>query len=73
VASRVLDRALRIPVSSDAELVGVLYQLGRSEEALGRPAQARELYERVLSVDIRFRDAGARIEALRAASGAAPL
>ncbi len=73
VASRVLDRALRIPVQSDAELVGVLYQLGRSEEALGRPAQARELYERVLSVDIRFRDAGARIEALRAASGAAPL
>jgi len=73
VASRVLDRALRIPVQSDAELVGVLYQLGRSEEALGRPAQARELYERVLSVDIRFRDAGARIEALRAAPGAAPL
>lgn len=73
VAARVLDRALRLPNASDAELVGVLYQLGRSEEAMGRPRQAVDYYERVLSVDIRFRDAGRRIEALRAASGAAPL
>jgi tetratricopeptide (TPR) repeat protein len=73
VAARVLDRALRIPNASDADLVGVLYQLGRSEEALGRPRQAVDYYERVLSVDIRFRDAGRRIDALRAATGAAPL
>jgi tetratricopeptide (TPR) repeat protein len=73
VAARVLDRALRLPGATDADLVGVLYQLGRSEEALGRPRQAVDYYERVLSVDIRFRDAGRRIEALRAASGAAPL
>ncbi|HEX8691884.1 MAG TPA: tetratricopeptide repeat protein [Longimicrobium sp.] len=73
VAARVLDRAYRLPHASDAELVGVLYQLGRVEEALGRPAQAIEYYERVLSVDIRFRDTARRIEALRAASGAAPL
>jgi len=73
VAARVLDRALRIPNASDADLVGVLYQLGRSEEALGRPRQAVDYYERVLSVDIRFRDAGRRIDALRAAAGAAPL
>ncbi|HEX5724486.1 MAG TPA: tetratricopeptide repeat protein, partial [Longimicrobiaceae bacterium] len=72
VASRVLDRALRLPNASDADLVGVLYQLGRSEEALGRPATAIEYYERVLSVDIRFRDTSRRIEALRAASGASP-
>ncbi|HSU14789.1 tetratricopeptide repeat protein [Longimicrobium sp.] len=72
VAARVLDRALRIPGASDADLVGVLYQLGRSEEAMGRPRQAVDYYERVLSVDIRFRDAGRRIEALRAATGAAP-
>jgi tetratricopeptide (TPR) repeat protein len=73
VAARVLDRALRLPSASDADLVGVLYQLGRSEEALGRPRQAVDYYERVLSVDIRFRDAGRRIETLRAATGAAPL
>ena len=71
VAARVLDRALRLPGASDADLVGVLYQLGRAEEALGRPQQAIEYYERVLSVDIRFGDAARRIEALRA--GAAPL
>jgi tetratricopeptide (TPR) repeat protein len=73
VAARVLDRALRLPGATDAELVGVLYQLGRSEEALGRPRQAVDYYERVLSVDIGFRDVARRIEALRAASGAAPL
>ncbi|SOD04165.1 Tetratricopeptide repeat-containing protein [bacterium JGI 053] len=73
VAERVLERALRLPGASDVDLVGVLYQLGRAEEALGRPREAMEHYERVLSVDIRFRDTARRIEALRAAIGAAPL
>jgi tetratricopeptide (TPR) repeat protein len=68
VAARVLDRALRLPGASDSELVGVLYQLGRSEEALGHARPAIELFERVLSVDIRFRDAALRIDALRAAA-----
>lgn len=71
VASRVLERALRLPDVADAELVGVIYLLGRSHEALGNAAQAVELYERVLSVDIRFRDAARRAEALRGA-GRAP-
>ena len=31
------------------------------------PGQAADYYERVLSVDIRFRDAGNRLDALRAA------
>jgi tetratricopeptide (TPR) repeat protein len=73
VAERVLERALRLPGASEVDLVGVLYQLARAEEALGRPGEAMEHYERVLSVDIRFRDTARRIEALRAASGAAPL
>jgi tetratricopeptide (TPR) repeat protein len=67
VAARVLERALRLPDVADAELVGVLYHLGRSQEALGNSAQAVELYERVLSVDIRFRDAARRADALRGA------
>jgi tetratricopeptide (TPR) repeat protein len=71
VAARVLDRATRIPGASDADLVGVLYQLGRAHEALGKPKEAIELYERALAVDIRFRDTAQRIEALK--SGAAPL
>ncbi|HEY0154452.1 MAG TPA: tetratricopeptide repeat protein [Longimicrobium sp.] len=70
VATRVLERALRLPDVSDAELVGVLYLLGRSHEELGNSAQAVELYERVLSVDIRFRDAAARADALRGAGRA---
>ncbi|MFL5537893.1 MAG: tetratricopeptide repeat protein, partial [Longimicrobiaceae bacterium] len=73
VAERVLERALRLPGVSEVDLVGVLYHLARAEEALGRPREAMEHYERVLSVDIRFRDTARRIEALRAASGAAPL
>lgn len=68
VAGRVLDRALRISGASDSDLVGVLYQLGRTEEALGHPRQAIDYYERVLSVDIRFRDTARRIETLRAAT-----
>jgi len=67
VAERVLERALRLPGASEVDLVGVLYQLARAEEALGRPSEAMEHYERVLSVDIRFRDTARRIEALRAA------
>ena len=67
VAARVLERALRLPDVADAELVGVLYHLGRSQEELGNSAQAVELYERVLSVDIRFRDAARRADALRGA------
>jgi tetratricopeptide (TPR) repeat protein len=67
VASRVLERALRLPNLSDADMVGVLYQLGRTHEALGNAGQAVELYERVLSVDIRFHDASQRTEALRRA------
>ncbi|HEX7238982.1 MAG TPA: tetratricopeptide repeat protein, partial [Longimicrobiaceae bacterium] len=69
VAARVLDRALRIPGASEAEVVGVVYQLGRCQEALGNAAAAREMYERVLAFDIRFRDAASRLESLRAVSG----
>jgi tetratricopeptide (TPR) repeat protein len=69
VASRVLDRALRLPGVADGDLVGVLYLLGRVEEASGEADKARELYERVVSVDIRFRDTSARIDRLRSGQG----
>ena len=65
VASRVLDRALRLPNVADGDLVGVLYLLGRVEEASGEAGKALEFYERVVSVDIRFRDTSARIDRLR--------
>jgi tetratricopeptide (TPR) repeat protein len=69
VASRVLERAVRIPGTSDAELIGVVYQLGRCEQAMGNAEAAREHYERVVALDIRFRDAAVRLEELRAAAG----
>lgn len=65
VAGRVLDRALRLPGVADGDLVGVLYLLGRLEEETGKPESAMEYYERVVSVDIRFRDTAQRIERLR--------
>ncbi|HEX5869517.1 MAG TPA: tetratricopeptide repeat protein [Longimicrobium sp.] len=67
VAGRVLDRALKLPGVADGDVIGVLYLLGRVEEGTDRPETAVELYERVVSVDIRFRDTAQRIERLRAA------
>ena len=65
VAGRVLERALKLPGVADGDLVGVLYLLGRVEEGMDRPATALEFYERVVSVDIRFRDTAQRIERLK--------
>jgi tetratricopeptide (TPR) repeat protein len=70
VASRVLERALMIPGTGEADVVGVVYQLGRCHEAMGSSAAAQEAYERVLAFDIRFRDTMSRLEALRRASAA---
>jgi tetratricopeptide (TPR) repeat protein len=66
VAGRVLDRAQHLPGVADGDLVGVLYLLGRIDEATGNADKALEFYERVVSVDIRFRDTSARIDRLRA-------
>ncbi|HEX8394055.1 MAG TPA: tetratricopeptide repeat protein [Longimicrobium sp.] len=71
VAGRVLDRALKLPGAADGDLVGVLYLLGRIQEATGHPDPALEYYERVVSVDIRFRDTSTRVERLRRERGAA--
>lgn len=64
LAARVLDRALRLG-ASEAELLGVTYLLGRCEEALGRPDRAADCYERIVALDITFRDAAQRLATLR--------
>ncbi|HEY8484776.1 MAG TPA: tetratricopeptide repeat protein [Longimicrobiales bacterium] len=61
IALKVLTRALELPYNQDLEQVGIYYHLGRCYEALGQREQAREAYERVLGLDIRFRDAAERI------------
>jgi tetratricopeptide (TPR) repeat protein len=65
VGRRVLDRAVRLSNAADTELVGVLYWLGRCDEALGHHDLAAEYLERVLAVDFRFRDAESRLRAMQ--------
>lgn len=63
VAATLLTRALADGRRGDDTLIGVLYMLGTACEALGRHAEARSYYERVYSVDIRFRDVNDRLAA----------
>jgi tetratricopeptide (TPR) repeat protein len=55
LASSILTRALN-ERASDEQLVGVLYLLGRTAEALGNSQDALSYYQRVFVVDIQFRD-----------------
>src|SRR5688500_11047254 len=64
VASTILSRATTEPGLPDDQLVGVLYLLGYSYEALQRYDDALASYQRVFGVDIEFRDVGERIAAL---------
>lgn len=68
VTMTVLERLVKEPDMSDARLVGVLYLLGRAAEALSRPAEAAEYFQRVLAVQIGFRDAADRLASLAQAS-----
>ncbi|HEY5219502.1 MAG TPA: hypothetical protein VIJ16_06825, partial [Gemmatimonadaceae bacterium] len=63
-AATLLGRGLNEKGMSDDKLVGVLYLLGRSCEALGKPADALAYYQRIFVVDIRFRDIGERMNAI---------
>ncbi len=64
VAKNVLTRALEEPGAEDNQLVGVLYLLGSASESLERWAEASAYYQRVVAVDIDFRDVTQRIVAV---------
>ncbi|HUL03845.1 MAG TPA: tetratricopeptide repeat protein [Gemmatimonadales bacterium] len=64
VAESILRRGLELPASGDQERVGVLYWLGRALEETGKKVEARDLYGRVVAVDIHFHDVGQRVKAL---------
>jgi tetratricopeptide (TPR) repeat protein len=62
--ARVLAGALEADGRSDVELIGVLYQLGVSHQALGNAAPAADCFRRVLEVDSGYRDAADRLDSL---------
>ncbi|MEO5904304.1 MAG: tetratricopeptide repeat protein [Gemmatimonadaceae bacterium] len=66
ITMAVLAKLLHEPGMSDSRLVGVLYLLGRAAESLGRSADAAGYFQRVLAVQIGFRDAADRLSALTA-------
>jgi tetratricopeptide (TPR) repeat protein len=68
VTVTVLERLLKHSNLSDSHLVGVLYLLGRAAESLSREAEAAAYYQRVLAVQIGFRDAANRLTSLAQAS-----
>lgn len=64
VAETILRRALDLPAHGDAERVGLLYWLGRTQEELGKSPDALASYNRVFAVDITFQDVSQRVKAL---------
>jgi tetratricopeptide (TPR) repeat protein len=67
LASSILNRALS-ETASEEQLVGVLYLLGRAEEAQGLVNDAMTHYQRVLVLDIQFRDIADRLSELERAA-----
>ncbi|HTR79301.1 MAG TPA: tetratricopeptide repeat protein, partial [Gemmatimonadaceae bacterium] len=61
MAASILQRATAEPGTSTEKLIGVFYLLGRAAEAQGRMEDAVEFYQRVLVIDIQFRDVADRI------------
>jgi tetratricopeptide (TPR) repeat protein len=64
VAATVLRRAVDTDPGGDEEKIGLLYRLGRCEEAQSRSAEALNWYQRVFAVDINFRDVTDRVNSL---------
>jgi tetratricopeptide (TPR) repeat protein len=67
MAVTVLSRALNEKGVDDEQLVSVLYLMGRANEALGRLGDAMQYYQRVVVVDIAFRDVATRLHAVERA------
>jgi tetratricopeptide (TPR) repeat protein len=56
IAVKILTRAMQVEHGDDLELIGVFYHLGRAYEETGQAAEARDAYERVIGLDIGFKD-----------------
>ncbi|HWA59433.1 MAG TPA: tetratricopeptide repeat protein [Gemmatimonadales bacterium] len=69
IAEAILKRAVESLGATDDEQIGLIYWLGRSQEAQGKTDASIANYQRVLAVDIGFQDVTARMN--RLASGRA--
>jgi hypothetical protein len=64
IAAKVLSRALQFDHKDDIELIGVYYLLGRAHEEMRHNGEAVDAYERVLGLDIGFKDVAQRMARL---------
>jgi len=64
VAATILDRIVDTSGLTEDALVGVLYLLGRAAEELDKAGEASAFYQRVIAVDMGFRDAARRLSSL---------
>jgi len=69
IAEAILRRAVESLGATDDEQIGLIYWLGRAQEAQGKVDPAITTYERVLAVDIGFMDAGSRMGRLAQGRG----
>ncbi len=68
VAATILDRVVAEKNLDDDALVGVFYLLGRTAEELDKPDEAANYYQRVIAVNMSFRDAARRLALLSKAA-----
>ncbi len=64
MAATILGRALNEPATSENQLIGVLYLLGRCAQERGQRQLAIDYYQRVFVVDIQFQDVSERLAAV---------
>lgn len=64
VAAKVLGHGLDVPSADELDRIGIYYHLGVAYEQLGRTEEARDAYERVMSLDVSFRDVSERLAGL---------
>jgi len=69
IAEAILRRAVESLGATDDEQIGLIYWMGRAQEAQGKAEAAIPAYERVMAVDIGFQDTSARVAKLSAGSG----
>jgi tetratricopeptide (TPR) repeat protein len=69
IAEAILKRAVESLGATDDEQIGLIYWLGRAQEAQGKAEPAVANYQRVLAVEIGFQDVSGRMARLSAGRG----